>query len=374
MSAPGGEAGGIRETPARRVPGVVKVGALLLPLALLLFSCSGCSPVYVARAGWAEMRILTGRRSFDEVLADPSTDAETHRKLLLARQARAFAIHQIGLDAGDSYTSFTQLETDTLAWVLSAAYRDRLESKTWWFPVVGRVPYKGYASQATAEKAERGLQREGFDTYLRPTSAFSTLGWFADPLLSSVLRYDDIELVTTILHELSHNHLFLPGEVRFNESFATFVGRTAAIRFFCGPEGSPTGDTERCALAGARWEDYLAFSVFLDDFVEGLQEIYARTDLTSDEKVQAREELFQATGSNATSTSPMVRGFLSRPLNNATLLGRIRYFHRLPGFQALLDEEGGNLSVAIARIAREAERAPNPFQILPPTEPNASSR
>ena len=258
-------------------------------MALLLFSCSGCSPVYLAKAGWAEMKILKGRRPFDEVINDPRTDEDTRRKLLLARQARAFAIHMLGLDAGDSYTSFTQLDTDTLAWVLSAAYKDRLESKTWWFPIVGRVPYKGYASQKGAEKAESKLEEEGFDTYLRTTSAFSTLGWFADPLLSSLLRYDDVELVTTIIHELSHNHLFVPGKVRFNESFATFVGRAGAIRFFCGMDGDQ--QTPDCVSAIHRMDDYNNFSSFLNGFVTELEEIYSSPTLTLAEKVQAREEL-----------------------------------------------------------------------------------
>ena len=222
-------------------------------MALLSFSCSGCSPVYLAKAGWAEMKILKGRRPLDQVIQDQRTDEDTRKKLLLTRQARSFAIHQLGLNAGDSYTSFTQLETDTLAWVLSAAYRDRLESKTWWFPIVGRVPYKGYASEKGARKAESKLDAEGFDTYLRTTSAFSTLGWFADPLLSSLLRYDEVDLVETILHELSHNHLFVPGRVRFNESFATFVGRVGAIRFVCGPEGTPQNPPE-CQQATELWD------------------------------------------------------------------------------------------------------------------------
>ena len=156
-SGQSGTSGGSGRPRARRVLPTLLVGILLFPLALLVFSCSGCSPVYVAKAGWAELKILTGRRSFDEVIADPRTDEETRRKILLARQARSFAIHKLGLDAGDSYTSFTQLETDTLAWVLSAAYSDRLESKTWWFPIVGRVPYKGYSGEGSARKAEAEL-------------------------------------------------------------------------------------------------------------------------------------------------------------------------------------------------------------------------
>jgi predicted aminopeptidase len=338
-------------------------------MALLLFSCSGCSPVYVAKAGWTEMKILAGRRPLDEVINDGRTDEETKRKLLLARQARAYAIHQLGLKAGDSYTSFTQLKTDTLAWVLSAAYKDRLESKTWWFPIVGRVPYRGYASEKGARKAQSKLEEEGFDTYLRITSAFSTLGWFADPLLSSLLRYDDVNFVETVIHEISHNHLFIPGRVRFNESFATFVGRVGAIRFFCGPEGTPQNPPE-CQLARERWEDYQAFSAFLGDFLGDLEEIYQTPELSVDQKVQARDDLLEGFrtryGERSSSAgSALVQGFLDRPLNNAILLARRRYFHRLRDFQLLLEQHGGDLSAAVGALVQGADSADDPFDLLP---------
>jgi predicted aminopeptidase len=337
-------------------------------MALLLFSCSGCSPVYLAKAGWAEMKILRGRRPLDEVINDQRTDEDTRRKLRLARQTRAFAIHMLELDAGDSYTSFTQLETDTLAWVLSAAYKDRLESKTWWFPIVGRVPYKGYASQKGAEKAESKLEEEGFDTYLRTTSAFSTLGWFADPLLSSLLRYDDVEFVTTIIHELTHNHLFVPGKVRFNESFATFVGRVGAIRFFCGMDGDQ--QTADCISAIRRLDDYNNFSSFLNGFVAELEEIYSSPTLTVAEKVQAREELHLREREKwgrppKSETSPLISAFVNRPLNNAILMARMRYFHRLWGFSWVLRDHDGDLSKAVSYFKENVKSVDDPFDLLP---------
>ncbi len=359
---------------ARRFPRSLLVGGILSLMALLTFSCSGCSPIYLAKAGWAEMKILRGRRPLEEVIRDERTDEDTRKKLLLTRQARAFAIHQLGLNAGDSYTSFTQLDSDTLAWVLSAAYKDRLESKTWWFPIVGRVPYKGYASQKGARKAEAKLEADGFDTYLRTTSAFSTLGWFADPLLSSLLRSDEVDLVETVLHELSHNHLFLPGQVRFNESFSTFVGRVGAIRFFCGPEGTPQNPPE-CQRARERWEDYQAFSRFLDGFISELREVYADPELSVEEKVAGREALYREYRERYGETpeeappggrvSPLIRGFLGRPLNNAIILARMRYFHRLPDFQLLLGEHGGDLRAAIATLAGQAKKVEDPFDLLP---------
>jgi len=347
------------------------LGAILVPTSLLVFSCSGCSPVYLARAGWAEMKILSARRPLEEVIKDPATDDDTRHKLLLTQQARAFAIHFLQLDAGDSYTTFTRLKTDTLAMVLSAAYPDRLQAKTWWFPIVGHVPYRGFFSLSAAEKAERSLQRDGMDTYLRPTAAFSTLGFFSDPLLSTLLRYDSVDLVETVLHELAHNHLFVPSQVRFNESFATFVGRVGAIRFFCGPGPTPS-NPEECHVARERWAAYQGFSTFLDGFIQELQAVYDRQDLGGSEKVLAREALFSAAreahigeGAPSRGSNPLVSGFLSRPLNNAVLLARRQYFHRLPDFQALLDRHGGNLSAAIAFLKEGVKTVDDPFQLLP---------
>ncbi len=361
--------GGNRRRP-RRLSRWLTVGAVLVTAVLLLFSCSGCSPVYVARAGWAQMKILAAREPLERVIRDPKTDEDTRRKLHLAQQAREFAINVLELDAGKSYTSFTRLESDTLALVLSAAYRDRLELKTWWFPVVGRVPYRGYFSLSAAERTQQSLEREGLDTHLRPTAAFSTLGFFADPVLSTLLRYDSVDFVETILHELAHNHLFVPGHVQFNESFAIFVGRVGAVLFFCDPAFSPS-DGRKCHLARERWIHYQEFSAFLDDFAQDLQAVYGDPHLTVEEKVQAREVLFAATregyfedGAPPPGANPIISGFLSRPLNNAILLARMQYFHRLPDFQALLDRYDGDLVAAIAFLKENAREVDDPFDLL----------
>ena len=184
-----------------------------------------------------------------------------------------------------------------------------------------------------------------------------------------------MELVTTIIHELSHNHLFVPGQVRFNESFATFVGRVGAIGFFCGPEGNPQNSPE-CRTAQERWADYQVFSSFLDEFIGELKTIYEEPDLSVEIKIQAREALLldyrdrygAARPSGAAPSaepSPLVLGFLNRPLNNATLLARMRYFHRLPDFQALLDRHDGSLQSAVGTLAEKAKEVEDPFDLLP---------
>lgn len=344
-------------------------GGALIVLALIGSTFTACSPIYVIRAGIAEAKILAGRRPLVEVIADPATDPATRNTLILVREARSFAIDQLGLNTGDSYTSFTQLESDTLALVLSAAYRDRLQARTWWFPIVGHVPYRGFFDEDDALDEQSDLEDDGYDTWLRPTSAFSTLGWFADPLLSSMLYADEVEVVETVLHELSHNHLFVPGRVRFNESFATFIGRTAVAEFFCTrPGGGP--DTVKCLRAQARWRDAQRFSAFLDVVVDDLQTIYGDSARSLDQKVEAREAVFERALTRFSEElqpsfeSLTFSSFLSTPLNNATLLSRMRYYHRLADFEALRVREGG-VKAALDYLTAGARTGGDPFDLLP---------
>lgn len=347
-------------------------GALLILALALGAGAWACSPVYVIKAGWAEAKILRARRPIPEVLADPATDADTRGKLVFVLEARRYAVERLHFDPGEAYTMFTQLRRDTLAMVLSAAEKDQLVPKTWWFPIVGRMPYKGYFDDDDARKAQADLEAKGFDTYLRPTAAFSTLGWFNDPVLSSVLRTDEVEVVETVLHELSHNFLFVPGQVGFNESFATFVGRVAAIDFFCTRQGGGP-DTVKCLRAQARWRDYQRFSVFVDEMMAELEPVYASTELTRDEKLSRREKIFEGAlrrfddEVSPTFESVSFGGFRQTPLNNATLLARIRYYHRLPDFQALLDARGGNLEAVLSELTQGVAGVEDPFDLLPKT-------
>ncbi len=351
---------------------------LLVAVGLMAVIASACSPIYVIRAGIAEAKILRARRPLPEVILDPATDERTRGKLTFAMEARKYAIEVLELDVGNSYTSFTQLDKDTLALVLSAAQKDRLASKTWWFPIVGSVPYKGYFSVSGALNDQAKLEADGFDTYLRPTAAFSTLGWFSDPLLSSLMRLDEVDLVETVLHELSHNHLFVKGQVRFNESFATFVGRAGAIEFFCTRDGGGP-DTVKCLRAEARWRDNRRFETFIEELVEGLEAVYQDSALAYQTKLVERQAVFDEhleifeTRVQPSFEASTFQNFLNTPLNNATLLARVRYYHRLEDFQILLGNQGG-LREAIRHLKDGVDGVDDPFDLLPVsvTEPSGS--
>jgi predicted aminopeptidase len=352
---------------------------LALAVLTLVASCAACSPAYVVKAGLAEMRILRARQPIHRVLNDTTADEATRAKLAWVLEARRFASERLGIDVGDSYTMYTELESDTLALVLSAAYPDRLQSKTWWFPVVGRVPYKGFFDYDDAFEAQADLEAEGWDTYVRPTAAFSTLGWFNDPLLSSVLRSDDVEVVQTVFHELSHQYLFVPGRVGFNESFATFVGRVAAIEFFCTRQGGGP-DTVRCDRARARWRDYQRFSVFIDSLVAELRAVYQNPSYIAAAKIERRQAVFQEAlqrfGDDVQPTLEQFtfQGFRDTPLNNATLLARMRYYHRLPDFASYLQARDGDLTRALLDLRDGVDTVDDPFDLLPRGEATQADR
>ena len=316
-----------------------------LTLCLVLFgSClSACSPTYVLRAGYEEAKILWRRQPIERLLQQPDLDAATREKLQLALAVRAFASDTLHLRAGKSYATYAYVDDNQVVHVVCAAYRFQLQTYTWWFPIVGRVPYKGFFSKVDADAEAAALEHAGYDTYVRPSIAFSTLGWFADPLLSTVLRYDRSTLANVIIHELLHNTTYLAGHAEFDESFANFVGYRGAILFF-----ATSGDAAARARAVTEWNDALLFSDFLDDFTARLTQAYA-----AGVSLGERRRLFDA-GQEAFRRVPLrtglYRDFGTEPLNNAVILQYRMYAEQLRLFDDLLREQGDDLPRTIGIV------------------------
>jgi predicted aminopeptidase len=347
-----------------------RLGLGLIIMVVLTPFLSACSLGYYAKGAWQGLRILQTRTPVAEVILDPDTDERTRGKLTLAREALAYAEASLWFRVGGTYSTVVTIPSDTLAHIVSAAHPDRLESYTWSFPLVGSVPYKGFFDYQSAAEEEARLAAAGLDTWLRPSGAFSTLGYIEDPIPSTVLRYDEVALVETLLHELAHRFLFVRGQVRFNESFAQFVGSAGAAEFFCGRQGGGA-DTVWCHRAHARWRDQIRFSAFLDPLVSELEALYADETLSTEEKIAGRDPIFEAALRRFDEElvpeleELTFASFRSNPLNNATLLSRMRYFHRLQDFEALRVELGGGLRPALASIKAQVESVSDPFQVLP---------
>jgi predicted aminopeptidase len=334
----------------------------LVALALVVVALIVVTPTgrYLVRGAWEEAKILWHRRPISELIADPATPAPLRTKLELVLAARAFASDSLGLRARQSFTTFSQTGRDTLTLALSAAYRDKLKAYTWWFPVVGRVPYKGYFDFAEARRQEKALHDRGFDTRLGAVSAFSTLGWFNDPLLPSTLHADTLTLANTVIHELTHNTYYAPGGAVFNESFANFVGARGAERFFLSQ-----GDTSAAAEVAARWEDEKVLgrfwaalyarvdSVFKAHPGDDAMHVAQRIGLRDSIFAVARDRFVQELGPQLKTISvPAVQRIR---LDNAILMSRRVYLTDLDDFDAVLAKNEGDLRRTVAQVIAAAK-------------------
>jgi predicted aminopeptidase len=346
----------------RRLVRVRWGGILLVVLGVLagVALLTAATPMgrYLARGALAEAKILAHRESIARLAADSATPPATRAKLNLVLEARRFAVDSLGLPAKNAFTQYTRLEHDTLVLVLSGAYRDELRAVTWWFPVVGRVPYKGFFDFEEARRAEVELKEAGFDTYLRPSPAFSTLGFFNDPLLSTTLGEDSLEIVNTVVHELTHNKFYAKGEAIFNESFASFVGARGAERFF-----AARGDTSSVRRTAARWHDDLLLSGAWERTFHSLDSAYRAHpgDSARTVRYQARDSVYARTrrflvdsvGPQLQTIDPRYAAVVR--LDNASLFARLIYATGLPRFEGIYASEGNDIRRALERIIREKQ-------------------
>ena len=338
--------------------------------------CASRDVRYVARGAVEEALILLRARAIAAVVADPATDPATRSKLELVLAARGFAADSLHLAARKTYTTYSRVRRDTLVLVLTASRWDRLDELTWSWPVVGRVPYKGFFHRAEALAEARRLEQRGMDTYVRVSNAYSTLGWFNDPLLSTIVREDSVDLAATVIHEILHNTIWVKGSVPFNESLADFVGYRGAAAFFLA-----RGDPRNAGRAVARWQDEIRLQHFFDSLAAGLERLYAG-GLPAPALREQRQRLFAAAQADLAGPFGQTlrtidgRWLARRPLNNAVVIAARLYRMRLDRFEDLLAAEHGDLVRAIGVVRDRVAGAADPWAALGPppgTEPAAAS-
>jgi len=303
---------------------------------------TSCQINYYAKSAYHQFSMMRSRVPLEEALKDPRLSPEEKRKIQLAQKAREFAEKDLSLKATQNYTHFVQLDRPYVTYVVSAAPKWKLESYKWHYPIVGSMPYKGFFSEEDAKEEEKSLQKENLDTYLRGVSAYSTLGWFKDPLLSSMLRYKDYDLVNTIIHETVHATLYIKHEADFNERMAVFIGNRGAELFYLKKEGANSETLQRVQSENA---DDRIFSEWMSGKLKALSAWYDQLPAeqhSEDHRQRAFSRLQEEFKKELLPRlkTETYKKFAEVKLNNARLLVYRTYMQDLSDFEKLYEKTG----------------------------------
>jgi predicted aminopeptidase len=293
-----------------------------LILGCITLSLTGC---YYVQAARGQLDVMSKREPIDEVIEAPDTTEELALRLELVNEARQFAIDDLLLPDNDSYRSYADLGRDYVVWNVFAAPEFSLDPKTWCFPVAGCVAYRGYFSEDAAERKAEQLRGDGFDVAIGGVPAYSTLGRFDDPVLNTMMHWEDADLVATIFHELAHQVLYVKDDSAFNESFATTVEEIGIERWLSSRD------------QGADFSDYVERRERRKETMDTIA--LARTDL---EKVyassMAAHEMRRAKETRLAELANDLPSNLGIDLNNARLASMSLYQSRVPEFRALYEK------------------------------------
>ena len=330
---------------------------LLLTIALVT-ALPGCGTLYVMQAAGGELQVMRARKPIDKVLADPQTSPSLRNTLTEVKAAREFASQVLKLPDNRSYRTYADVHRTYVVWNVVAAPELSVHPRQWCFPIAGCVAYRGYFKEQRARAFAADLAKQGFDVTLDGVPAYSTLGKFADPVLSTMIVYGPDELAAIIFHELAHQLLYVKNDTQFNEAFATTV-ENAGLERWLTTNGHPD-----------RFQEFLKYDERQRQFIElfartrkQLATLYASGVPAADMRAQKAKtfaelatrirELEDLQGTH----SPVYDEWIKDGLNNARLASEANYYDCLPGFERLLAEQGNDLPRFYA-AAKELSRLP----------------
>jgi predicted aminopeptidase len=319
---------------------------------------SGCGSIgYYQQAISGQYEILAKREPIADILARPDTKPALREKLQLVTDLRHFAEDRLNLKTDGHYARYADLGRRYVVWNVYAAPEFSVEPKKWWYPVVGSLKYRGFFSEKDARNCGKALANEGYDVYVGGVDAYSTLGWFKDPVLNTFINNPPAELAEILFHELAHQRVFAKGDTDFNEAFATAVGEEGVQRWL-----EAHGD------AKARTEyqiDLRRQGEFVDLVMnarEELKSVYgeesehapglkqaAGSEALVEAKRAAKAEVIARLRANYEKLKASWGGYagydnwFNRPINNARLNTVATYYHFVPAFKQLLARGDGDL-------------------------------
>jgi predicted aminopeptidase len=300
-------------------------------------SIGGCAQLgYYVQAAQGQFNLLSSARPIEDWLSSPSVDESLKDKLVKVKNIRAFAARELALPDNQSYTTYADLKRPYVMWNVVATPELSLKAAQWCFPVAGCVNYRGYYSKAAAQAYAAELRAKRFDVDVSGVPAYSTLGWFNDPVLSTFIQYPDGQLARLVFHELAHQVVYVPGDSRFNESFAVAVEEAGVARWM------ELHGSKKMRSAYAEYESRKRdFLRLLMKHRNALEANYAR-DVSDEEKRREKAMIFKSLQDEYQQLKESWGGYagydkwFAEPLSNAHLSAIATYHDHVPGFRALL--------------------------------------
>src|SRR6195256_3103961 len=335
---------------------VCGVRALLLAVACTLLS--GCGTLYLMQAASGQWQVLRQRVPIDTLLADPRTPPALRAHLQEVRAAREFASRELGLPDNRSYRSYADVGRPYVVWNVVAAPEFSVDPREWCYPVVGCVAYRGYFSEQRARRFGSRMRSQGLDVTVGGVAAYSTLGHFNDPVLNTMMGWNDVELAAIIFHELTHQFLYVPNDSSFNEALATTLEEEGVRRWLLSQ-----GRDADLAQHLVRQARYAKVVDLLSATRVELRAVYA-SGLAPE---RMREKKCAAFASMRASFALLKAGWgghapfetwFHDDLNNAHLASVATYFACVPGFERELAAVGGNLTAFYAKVRELAKLDP----------------
>lgn len=310
-------------------------------LFVLVSSCTLISGCYYMQAARGQLELMRKSEPIADVITASDTPDELARRLQLVVEARDFSVAKLGLPDNDSYRSYADLERDYVVWNVFAAPEYSLEAKQWCFPVAGCVAYRGYFSEEAAYREADKLREQGFDVAVGGIPAYSTLGRFDDPILSTMMRWEDVDLIATMFHELAHQALYVKGDSELNESFATVVEEVGIERWLASREKESEIDAylERRQLR----ERLIALVEAAGADLERLYMTRIAPEAMRERKTARLKMLADELNQEFKRSGRMTPEWVSTDLNNARIASMALYHGRVAEFRELLGQCDGDL-------------------------------
>jgi predicted aminopeptidase len=322
-----------------------------LILLMAMFAGSGCQTAsYYSQAVIGQGQIICCRKSIKKMVDDPKQPETLVHKLELVLELREYALDELGLDPGGNYLKYKSLDRKFALWVVYAAPEFDVDLKSWWYPVVGRFTSRGWFNESGARRSANELRHQGLDVHVGGAPAYSTLGWFDDPVLSTFIKHSETDLAELIFHELAHRRLFLAGDATFNESFATATARAGVQRWL-----RAKGKTEAEKRYDAECKRENAFVGLVLKTRSALKDLYqtGRPPETMRKRkaliLQELKSQLLALHEEDPEHSGLAR-WAERPINNANLAAIAVYYRQVPVFERLLKNNDGDLEKYFAEV------------------------